>query len=323
MSKRLIINSITFSRLLLLPVLLIPMDSILIILLISWIGISDYLDGLLARYWNLSSSFGVKLDQWADKIATIYLSFFFFSLEIIDLWFLILFILREIIMLIARYKKLCIDASNRTSKIKTFLIYLLFLLISIKIHYNFYLFEKFQSFVNALEISILHLGIMGLILAMKPKIKFFFIGLIGSGLYSSRIIKKAPGTITSVLFFVVCIYYAHFSQSLKFLFLALTAITHFIVYPLYASYINAEDPADYTLDEIVGVLFISYFLPNETYIWILAIVLFRFFDILKPFGIRKFETSRLFSSSMRVIGDDIIAAFYTLILIEAVLYGIK
>ena len=129
--------------------------------------------------------------------------------------------------------------------------------------------------------------------------------------------------ITSVLFFVVCIYYAHFSQSLKFLFLALTAITHFIVYPLYASYINAEDPADYTLDEIVGVLFISYFLPNETYIWILAIVLFRFFDILKPFGIRKFETSRLFSSSMRVIGDDIIAAFYTLILIEAVLYGIK
>jgi phosphatidylglycerophosphatase A len=45
---------------------------------------------------------------------------------------------------------------------------------------------------------------------------------------------------------------------------------------------------------------------------------FRFFDILKPFGIKAFEKSVNFTKATRVLGDDLIAIFYTFMIIYAI-----
>ena len=68
-------------------------------------------------------------------------------------------------------------------------------------------------------------------------------------------------------------------------------------------------------DETVAFLLVLFFTPVEP-AWIaLAFALFRFFDIVKPPPIRYYE--RTFKGGWGVMVDDIVAAFYTLIVLAA------
>lgn len=69
-------------------------------------------------------------------------------------------------------------------------------------------------------------------------------------------------------------------------------------------------------DEIVAFLLVLWLIP-QTIAWFLAgFVLFRLFDIWKPFPIRYFD--RRFKGGFGVMFDDLLAAAYTLL----VLYGV-
>ena len=73
-----IVNIITFSRILLAPVILafLMLDNYLICLLLFIIaGITDYFDGYLARKYNAESLLGEILDPIADKILVIFILF--------------------------------------------------------------------------------------------------------------------------------------------------------------------------------------------------------------------------------------------------------
>ncbi len=74
-------------------------------------------------------------------------------------------------------------------------------------------------------------------------------------------------------------------------------------------------------DEIIAIWLVLVFTP-ATWSWaVTALVLFRFFDIVKPAPIRRFE--RRFKSGrlagFGVMGDDLIAAFYTLLTMAVVM----
>ncbi|MFL2707238.1 MAG: CDP-diacylglycerol--glycerol-3-phosphate 3-phosphatidyltransferase [Gammaproteobacteria bacterium] len=73
-----IVNLITFSRILLAPIILafLMLDNFLICLLLFIVaGISDYFDGYLARRYNAVSQLGEILDPIADKILVIFILF--------------------------------------------------------------------------------------------------------------------------------------------------------------------------------------------------------------------------------------------------------
>jgi len=79
-----------------------------------------------------------------------------------------------------------------------------------------------------------------------------------------------------------------------------------------------HDPGKIVIDEVVGVWITLLFVP---FTWLgigLAFVLFRFFDILKPLGIKKVDVGM--DSSFSVMLDDIIAGIYALISIHIILY---
>jgi len=74
-----------------------------------------------------------------------------------------------------------------------------------------------------------------------------------------------------------------------------------------------EDPSKVVIDEMVGVWIPLIISPIGNYWYALAsFVLFRFFDILKPLGIRKLDNRK---GGFWVMADDILAGIYSLIII--------
>ena len=74
-----------------------------------------------------------------------------------------------------------------------------------------------------------------------------------------------------------------------------------------------EDPSRVVIDEMVGVWIPLAIFPQGDCWWALAsLVLFRFFDIVKPLGIRSLDRRK---GAFWVMGDDILGGIYALIVL--------
>jgi phosphatidylglycerophosphatase A len=69
-------------------------------------------------------------------------------------------------------------------------------------------------------------------------------------------------------------------------------------------------------DEVVAMMLILLIIPDGWEWWIFAFGAFRFFDVVKPQPIRHID--RTMKGGFGVMFDDIVAAFYTLLLVAAV-----
>ena len=70
-----------------------------------------------------------------------------------------------------------------------------------------------------------------------------------------------------------------------------------------------KDSRFIVIDEIGAILILLYFIPKDLFLLILAFLVFRGFDIIKPYPIKKIEN---FSGSWGIMLDDLIACFYTI-----------
>lgn len=68
-------------------------------------------------------------------------------------------------------------------------------------------------------------------------------------------------------------------------------------------------------DEVVAFLLVLFFTPVYGYWQAFAFLIFRLFDIVKPPPIRYYE--RMFKGGFGVMIDDVVAAFYTLLVLAA------
>ena len=75
-----------------------------------------------------------------------------------------------------------------------------------------------------------------------------------------------------------------------------------------------EDPSRVVIDEVVGQWITLLAIPGAFSWWhvMVAFILFRFFDIVKPLGVRKMEN---FKGGWGIMADDILAGCYGAILI--------
>ena len=83
-----------------------------------------------------------------------------------------------------------------------------------------------------------------------------------------------------------------------------------------------EDPSRVVMDETVGVwIALLAFPAHPSFPWwayvVAAFVLFRFFDILKPLGVRKMES---IGGGLGIMADDILAGIYSALVIFIVDY---
>ena len=77
--------------------------------------------------------------------------------------------------------------------------------------------------------------------------------------------------------------------------------------------LGSPDHGGMVWDETVAFLLVLFFTPVHGYWQAFAFLIFRFFDILKPPPIRYYE--RRFKGGWGVMVDDLLAAFYTLIVL--------
>ena len=143
---------------------------------------------------------------------------------------------------------------------------------------------------------------------------YHFIALgFGSGLF-----KKGPGTAGSFVAIPIFYLLLNLPSLLQWLFV----ITLFFI-GLYSSnkviaVIDQKDPSFIVIDEIVAVLFLFILIPSNIKFLVFAFILFRIFDIFKPFPVSWAEN--YFQGALGIMMDDIVAALLSLIVIRVILY---
>ena len=126
-------------------------------------------------------------------------------------------------------------------------------------------------------------------------------------------ISPFPGTLTSFLAVVIVWLlqkYFGFQTTLTCIF-----IITLLGYIAIENDINKKsDPQEIVIDEFIGQSLVLITVhPDMWQLYILGFVLFRFFDIVKPFPINLID--RRFQNSFGIIFDDIIAAIFSIIII--------
>lgn len=142
-------------------------------------------------------------------------------------------------------------------------------------------------------------------------------------LFGAGLLPKAPGTWGSLLSLPLIYSTYLFAPSFGLIFLLIATA----ILSLWTTGANVdrfgEDPPQFVMDEAAGqtVVFLALpFIGEWTYDLILlfsGFILFRMFDILKPFGIKKVEGIR---GKYGILADDLLAGLYALILLETFLY---
>ncbi len=84
-----------------------------------------------------------------------------------------------------------------------------------------------------------------------------------------------------------------------------------------ADFLKQKDPQMIVIDEIVGFLVGNFLAPMQWTVWLWSFLLFRFFDISKPFPINKLEA---LPRGAGIVLDDVMAGLYTFVTLRLLLH---
>ena len=151
---------------------------------------------------------------------------------------------------------------------------------------------------------------------MIKTFNYLFVTFFGIGT-----IRFAPGTITSLITTVLLFSLFHildFSNNVILLFLILVFLYSFYAVTEYIKEKENKDPKEVVIDEVIGQSIPIYLFEiahgseknsqEAVLFYIYIFVLFRFFDIKKPFPVNFFDIK--YKNSFGVIIDDVIAGLY-------------
>ena len=136
-------NILTIIRFILIPIIIyfiITGNYLLGFIFFTISGITDILDGTIARKYNLISTFGKLMDPLADKLTQISVLATLTFKDIIPIWILVIVILKELIMIIGAsflYGKDVVVYSKWFGKLATVLFYLAIVLSLIDKQFGF------------------------------------------------------------------------------------------------------------------------------------------------------------------------------------------
>jgi len=154
---------------------------------------------------------------------------------------------------------------------------------------------------------------------MIKTLNYLFVTCFGIGSF-----RFAPGTITSLIttvFLYSLFHIINLSNNTIFIILLIVFIYSFYAVSEYIKYNENKDPKEVVIDEFIGQSIPIYLYeishgtikdPQEAVLFYLYIfILFRYFDIKKPFPVSFFDQK--FKNSFGVILDDVMAGLYVVL----------
>ena len=154
---------------------------------------------------------------------------------------------------------------------------------------------------------------------MIKTFNYLFVTCCGIGSF-----RFAPGTITSLfttIFLFSLFHIINLSSTIILIILFIVFIYSFYAVSEYIKYNENKDPKEIVIDEFIGQSIPIYLYEishgtfkesNEAILFYLYIfILFRFFDIKKPFPVSFFD--KKFKNSFGVIIDDVVAGLYVVL----------
>lgn len=137
--------------------------------------------------------------------------------------------------------------------------------------------------------------------------------LLATGL-GTGFFPKAPGTMGSILAVLI---YLLIDKEIFLTYTIILILSSFYIGGKAEEIFKEKDCQKITIDELVGMSIALLFTSNNTVYIIIALILFRFFDIYKIYPANKIEKLK---GSIGLIGDDIIAGLYTAIIIQIIIF---
>jgi phosphatidylglycerophosphatase A len=137
---------------------------------------------------------------------------------------------------------------------------------------------------------------------------FFGLGF-GSGLA-----PKAPGTVGTLVGLPLFWLISSYALSAQLIIIAALFLIGIYCCDVTGKALGVVDHGAIVWDEIVAMMLVLAFTPHTWQGWLLAFLLFRLFDIWKPFPIKQFDAKM--KNGLGVMFDDFLAAIYAIIVLK-------
>lgn len=133
--------------------------------------------------------------------------------------------------------------------------------------------------------------------------------------FGAGLIKKGTGTFGTLITFFYFIFIYQLNLEIQILIFFILLLVSYISVKNTLQSLKIKDPSCVVIDEIIAYLIVLILLPNNYLLYLISFILFRFFDILKPWPISKLEE---LPGAIGVIADDFGAALFALVITQTV-----
>ncbi len=279
-------------------------------------AITDFIDGYLARSFSWGSNLGKILDPTADKILILAPLIAFAQLDVISVWWMVPIMVREITVTFCRIgwslEGVAVGA-EKVGKLK-FVSQVTSVILSYLYYFSFS-HPKIEIYRYPLNYLLMGSFVITTFLTLYSGVSFFlnnrenlktdafrkYCSAAGVGL-----IPFAPGTWGSGVGLILAV----LCQVHSLIFLAVFLMT--LVFGFWATsrmdFSRNADPHFIVMDEVSGMMLSLLGFPFHGWIFITGFFIFRFFDIVKPFPLRRLEK---IPGYWGILLDDLGAGIYT------------
>ena len=176
-------NILTITRFFLIPIIIafaIENNYVGVVIVLTISGITDVLDGFIARKFDFVSDFGKLIDPLADKATQISILVTLALKSIIPLWIIVIVVLKEFLMVAGAsflYGKELVVSSKWYGKLSTVLFYIAIVSSLFTLYWNGTIIQKYDSLPKIPEFAtyIYYLAIIATLFSFVMYIKAFYV----------------------------------------------------------------------------------------------------------------------------------------------------
>lgn len=277
-------------------------------------GLTDLWDGYLARKSGRETNFGKILDPIADKFLVLCAMFALVHLDVYPLWAASAIAAREFLITVIRLRCLVhheVLAAEFSGKLKTFV-----QIVSLTVAYLFLMArDHLASATPAETLFIVNQGAVLLAVGitlysglqyLKTRQRIHDLAeLIATALYVGYL-RPAPGTYGSLAGMALYFTMPKTPHAYAMAVLVFTGLAVWASH-IHGTHTGRKDPTEVVVDEVIGILVALFLIPSGWLPLITAFVLFRVFDVAKPYPLRKLEYLK---SGWGIVLDDLGAGIY-------------